>query len=121
MGKILDRTLDEIEERRVFVCDCHSLEHQFSIWYDEDLNQIYIEPHLYHSGNWFGKLWGGIKYIFGYKTRFGNWDETIIDTKDIPKLREYFDVVENEDKKRFQQHQAEIDAETDLIVDRGRD
>ena len=116
MSLIKDRALNDVEERRAFICDCHSLEHQFVLWYDEELNNIYIEPHLYHSGNWFKRLWGGVKYIFGYKSRFGNWDETIIKNEDIPNIRKYFDIVEKEDKKRLDKL---IDEALNLVVNRG--
>ncbi len=33
----------------------------------------------------------GLKYAFGYKSRFGDWDSTIFKKEDLKKLRTYLD------------------------------
>ena len=87
-------------KREIFICDCHSLEHQFAIWYDEEYNNIYIEPHLSLSGNWFFRFKSRIKYLFGHESRFGAFDELIINNDDIPKIRKYFDKVEEVEREK---------------------
>jgi hypothetical protein len=47
-----------IMERKIFICDCHSLEHQVAFWYDEEEKSLYIEPHLVTHRNFFKRLWG---------------------------------------------------------------
>jgi len=79
--------------REIFVCECHSLDHQFAIWYDDELNQINIEPHLSTNKNFLKRIAHGIKYMFGYKSRYGDWDSTIINNDDIPKLIKYLNKV----------------------------
>ena len=69
--------MDSID-RRTFICDCHSLEHQVSFWYDEEEKSLYIEPHLITHRNFFKRLLVGLKYAFGYKSRFGEFDEVIL-------------------------------------------
>jgi hypothetical protein len=78
-------------ERLTFICECHSLDHQVSFWYDEEYDQLYCEPHLVSSNNVFKRCWIGIRYIFGYKSRYGEWDSTIFKTKDMVALRQFLE------------------------------
>jgi len=73
-------------ERQVLICECNSLEHQIIFWYDKDEKELYCEPHLSSYNNFFKRLILGIKYIFGYKSKFGNWDETIFKPEELNKL-----------------------------------
>lgn len=77
-----------MENRKILICECHSLEHQYSFWFDEEENLLYCEPHLTTNRNFFGRLIYGIKYIFGYKSRFGSWDEFLFKHNDVDKLIE---------------------------------
>lgn len=61
----------------IFICECSSSEHQIIMKYDKDDNCIYCDIHL-SNYNFLGRLKNGIKYIFGYKSRFGAWDQFII-------------------------------------------
>ena len=77
-------------KREIFVCQCGSLEHLYSFWYDEDYNEMWFEPHLVKQP-WHLRIWFGIKYIFGYTTKYGDWDSVIIDVNDMEKLKKLFD------------------------------
>lgn len=79
-------------ERKIMICKCHSLEHQVSFWYDEEDGDLYCEPHLTNHRNFFKRLWHGLKYAFGYKSKFGDWDSTIFEKEDLEKLRDYLDL-----------------------------
>lgn len=72
-------------DREIFVCTCHSLEHQFTFNYDPEIG-LYCEPHLSTSNNFIKRLIIGIKYIFGYKSKYGAWDEFIFKKEDLNKL-----------------------------------
>lgn len=74
-------------EREIFICQCHSLEHQISFWYDKYQNDLYCEPHLStHRGFW-GRVKIAIRYIFGCKKgKYGAWDEIILKKDDVKKL-----------------------------------
>ena len=78
-------------ERKIFICECHSLEHQVIFWFDEEDNKLYCEPHLVTHRNFLKRLWVGIKYAFGYKCRFGDWDETIFKDEDLKKLYKFLE------------------------------
>jgi len=69
------------------VCDCCSLEHILKIWYDKNcFPELYFEVHLITYHNLLKKLSYGLKYAFGYKSRFGSWDEFIFDKENEKKL-----------------------------------
>ena len=73
----------------IFVCSCSSFEHQMYIWYETEDKLLYTEVHLVTYHNFFKRLWYGLKYAFGYKSRFGAWDEFLFDTEDAQKLKEF--------------------------------
>lgn len=88
---------DDLLNREIFICKCHSLEHQVSFWYDEEDNFLYCEPHLTTNRNFFQRLFYGLKYAFGFKSRYGAWDEFLFKNKDLLTLKEYIDkIIENE-------------------------
>ena len=87
----------ENNRREIFVCECHSLEHQFAIWYDDEIKELYIEPHL-TSKSFFYRIKYAFKYIFGYKCRFGAFDEIIINRNDADKLIEYLNKIKTTDE-----------------------
>ncbi len=76
-------------ERLTFICECYSLEHQVSFWYDEEDDVFFCEPHLYTYDHFFKRLWAGLKYAFGYKSRYGAWESTIFTKKDLKKLKDF--------------------------------
>lgn len=76
-------------DRQTMICDCHSLEHQVIFWFDEEDGFLYCEPHLTTHRGFFQRLLYGLKYAFGYKSRYGAWDSTIFKEKDLKKLRNY--------------------------------
>lgn len=74
-------------ETQILTCECHSTEHQIVINYDEEDNIVFCHIHLVKYG-FFKRLVLGVRYIFGYKCRFGHWDEFIFSNKDVNKLEE---------------------------------
>jgi hypothetical protein len=76
-------------ERQVFICECNSLEHQLIFWYDEEDKELYCEPHLSTHTGFFKRLYSGLRYAFGYKSKYGNWDSTIFKQQDLEKLTEF--------------------------------
>ena len=78
-------------EQQIMICKCHSLEHQVIFLYDEEDDELYCELHLTTYRNFFKRLWCGLKYAFGYKSRFGDWDGMIFKKEDLEKLRAYLD------------------------------
>ena len=82
-----------MEETEIFVCDCHSFEHQVKFMYDEEDRELYLYVHLNNHDGFWKRLVTGIKYIFGYSSRFGEWDQFIFQEKDEVKLREFLNEI----------------------------
>ena len=61
-----------------FECVCSSKEHTFCVTSEESNDdwppELLISLQLIQPRNLFKKLIISIKYLFGYKCRFGNWD-----------------------------------------------
>jgi len=90
------------ETKEVLICDCNSDEHQYLIYYSEDefpdgqvIPTVYIHPHLITYKSFWKRVVYGIKYIFGYRTKYGSWDEFIINPKDADKLQEIVNYLKN--------------------------
>ena len=50
---------------------------------------FYIHPHLTHYEGFWKRLWFGLKYAFGYKSRFGAFDEFIFKPEDLEQLKTF--------------------------------
>lgn len=73
-----------------FECSCNSPEHtlRFVIDDSDDDKELYTEVHLTEVNSFFKRCWIALKYIFGYKCKYGNWDCWLLKTEDITKLEE---------------------------------
>ena len=69
-------------------CNCGSAEHQFSFVYDED---VWLEVHLSQCLNIFQRLYHAIKFIFGYRCRYGNWDCILVDKTDRERIIKFLE------------------------------
>jgi hypothetical protein len=77
----------------LIICDCESTEHQMVLRYDDDKDlgrMVYVEIHLVPLV-WYKRMWMGIKYIFGYKCKYGNFEEMILSPKHT---RQVYDLYE---------------------------
>jgi len=85
-------------ERKVLICECCSLDHQVSFAkFEDEPNTIYVETHLTTHRGFLRRLWYGLKYAFGYKSRYGAWDEIILEEKSLADLRNF---LKTKDKKK---------------------
>lgn len=80
------------EQRETLICQCHSIEHQISFnWVEyegiesELEKEVYMDVHLTPLSFW-QRLKHGIKYIFGYRSMYGDFDEFIFKKEDAYKL-----------------------------------
>jgi len=69
-------------ETNLLRCSCNSNEHIVIFDYDEEYNEIFMSVHLNPLGI-FGRVKHAIKYIFGYKCKFGDFEELIIDHTNV--------------------------------------
>lgn len=71
-----------------FECDCGSDEHILRFTLDtHDEHVIYAHVFLNQHRNIFERIWIAIKYIFGYKCKYGHWDEWILREEDALRLK----------------------------------
>ena len=75
----------------LLLCDCSSCEHQVVVtWRDED-NEVFVQVHLTTYKGFWKRLWNGLKYAFGHKSRYGDFDEIILRKKDADNLQKVVD------------------------------
>lgn len=84
-----------MKENEILVCACHSVEHQIIIQKDEEDNLLYCSIHLYPLP-WYQRLINGIKYIFGYRCCYGDFDEFVFNQSHIQYLKEMIEFLEQE-------------------------
>lgn len=76
-------------------CNCDSDEHQINFRYLEEdgLDElVYMTVHLKHEHNLFKRLIKAIKYFFGYKSKFGNFDEIILDKDKCKRIINFLEI-----------------------------
>lgn len=69
-------------KRETFYCLCGHLEHQLiANVIDDDLDTtvVYLSMNLSNEFSFFKRLKLGIKYIFGYRSKFGMFSEVLLD------------------------------------------
>lgn len=70
----------------LLTCACHSNEHTIIVHKDEEDNVFYFSIFLKELG-FVERLKLGIKYIFGYKCKYGHFEEIIITPEQLNKLK----------------------------------
>jgi hypothetical protein len=75
------------DSNHYFECHCHSPEHllKFVLWEDDPMlfAYVFLNPEPFYK-----RIWLGIKYIFGYSSRYGYFDEFILNPKDADRFIE---------------------------------
>lgn len=104
----------------LIICECGSAEHQMVLHYDDDKDlgrQVFVEIHLVPLA-WYKRLWMGIKYIFGYKCCYGNFEEMILSPKHARQVYDLYRFLNRPNLKTSEtmREKDEIDqAFTDMI------
>lgn len=62
-------------------CACHSDEHmhKYTFWWDDPGYPVIYVTHFLNARGFWSRIWTAIKYICGYKCKYGHFDESIID------------------------------------------
>lgn len=111
-------------KNELLICECHSTDHQYIFLYDDDKDSnghvdrtVYIHTHLNTFGFW-KRLKYGIMYIFGYKSRYGDYDEFIINPEDVGKFENVVKFLKgDENKKDFEDLNNDLDDEVSSYID----
>ena len=85
-------------------CDCFSDEHilRYTYYQDDEWEELYTHIALHQYRNFWKRLWTGIKYIFGYESRYGHWDCVSLTKKDAIRLRDFLNSFLNTRKDECQ-------------------
>lgn len=77
-------------ERHYFDCVCKSEEHlvSFSLYNEDGIKELYLTTHLSQENNIFQRAWLAVKYIFGYRSRYGNFGTWVLAEEDVDELME---------------------------------
>ena len=67
----------------LFICYCGNVEHQLIVTKDEDF--LYFQVHLAMLP-WWKRIYVGVRYIFGYRSSCGDFDDIIFDDCSAHKL-----------------------------------
>ena len=81
-------------EQEFFICQCNSPEHQliFNYFKDDKFGDVTI--HLVPDTFW-RRIKNAIKYIFGYRSKYGDFDEFIFKKEDANKLQSVVDYLKS--------------------------
>jgi len=83
-------------ENEFFVCECNSDEHTLRFMLDPgsskpgDYADLGTSVFLW-EWRWPKRLWIALKYLFGYKCRYGHWDCFTLRLEDAERLRALVD------------------------------
>ena len=72
-------------EHDYFECRCSSNEHTVRFSLDVEDGTIYVATHL-QEDRFFRRLWNGVKYIFGHRSVYGHFEETLLHEDDYDKM-----------------------------------
>ena len=77
-------------EKLVILCDGESPEHQAILVRDPDDGEVWLQTHLVHYDGFFKRLFVGLKYAFGYRSKYGDWDNIVISKASQEKIVSFF-------------------------------
>jgi len=70
-----------------FECACFSSEHTLKFIYDEKDKELYTSIYLCQYRNIIRRIWVAVKYVFNYKSKFGDFDCFLFKKEDIEELQ----------------------------------
>lgn len=89
-----------MDKQELFICACNSVEHQLIMSYfiDDEIKDVYCSVHLKPERNVFKRIWKAIKYLFGHRSIYGDFDEFIFKPEDADKLQKIVDYLRGMNK-----------------------
>lgn len=83
----------------IFKCECQTHDHHFFLTENLEDKVLYLSVHLSPLYSLFKRINLAVKYIFGFRSRFGDYSETILNIEEIKELRDSLnDFLERVDK-----------------------
>ncbi len=74
-----------MDTTEIMLCECSSMEHIVCFGFFEDEPDVYVSVHLAKHSFW-KRLVHGIKYIFGHQSKYGDFEEIILGSKQYDKV-----------------------------------
>jgi hypothetical protein len=84
-----------MDNQLLFLCKCLSPEHQIIMQWDNDDKLVYVSFH-FQNHSIFQRIKEAIKHIFGYTSKYGDWDELILNPSDADKLQTVVNYLKDE-------------------------
>ena len=85
-----------MDKKELFICERNSIEHQIVMSYFEDEKEVYCNVHLKPERNVLKRIIHAVKYIFGHRSAYGDFDEFIFNPKDADRLQSVVDHLRTE-------------------------
>jgi methionyl-tRNA synthetase len=80
-------------------CSCGSDEHDLKFTIDAECEEIFLSTFLHHYRPWYQRVWVAVKYVFGYKCKYGHFDCTTMRKEQVDQLQkcltEFYKLVES--------------------------
>lgn len=76
-------------DRKILTCDCTSIEHQIVFSFDPNYKHVHAYIHLMPLP-FLKRLSKGVRYIIGYKSKYGAFEEFIFTHQDADKVKELY-------------------------------
>lgn len=81
----------KMDNEILLLCECSSCEHQLIVSWNEEDDEVYVNVHLANHGGFWKRLWHGLGFAFGHKSRYGAFDEVILRKEDADNLQRVVD------------------------------
>jgi hypothetical protein len=79
---------DEYLHKQYFECECDDFDHTLRMMYFRDeFDYIYLSIHL-RQKSFARRLWHAVKYVFGFRSRYGDFDEFLWSPKEATRFRD---------------------------------
>ena len=89
--------MEQEKKSDLVICDCHSDEHQWIIHHDLEDKMVYIHVYLAKRPFW-RRVLAGFRYIFGYRCRYGYWDEIVLNSSHADQFQNLVDTLKDKTK-----------------------
>jgi len=82
---------EDLTDTEYFECDCGDMDHILRVSYFKDEpEEMYVEIHL-RQKTFLRRLWQAVKYAFGFRSRFGDFDEFLWRPETAKEYRAFID------------------------------
>lgn len=103
----------EEDKKELFVCQCGDVDHSLIMEADDEWGSVFCYVHLVRDG-FFKRIWNAVRYIFGRRSRYGDFDEFIFNPEDADRLQEVVDKLKKyRDEGKDEEYRKKIEEKID--------